>query len=180
MFNRQFGLLVMAVLLLSPSLAQANDDDDLSVGNVRIQTTRSSTSVKTPNIQIESPRTTDNHSVFARTNRRNRAPIRRGQNTAPSGNIFNQGNSPSGNIFNQGNAPSGNIFNQRVEQRNETVTTTNNPSIFRNSTTRSSSNGSESVTQQSHSVSCSGGSSVHQSSSTTVNGRTVHSESNCP
>jgi hypothetical protein len=169
MFDRQFGLLVMAVLLLSPSLAQANDDDVLSIGNVRIQTTRSSTSVKTPNIQVESPRTAENRSASDRTNRRNRTSIRRGRNTAPSGNIFNQRN-----------APSGNIFNQRVEQRNETVTTTDNPSIFRNSTTRSSGNGSESVTKQSNSVSCSGGSSVHQSSSTTVNGQTVHSESNCP
>jgi sigma54-dependent transcription regulator len=160
MFNRQFGFLVMAVLVLSPSLVHANDideDDNLSVGNVQIQTTRSGTSIRTPKIQIDSPKTTENHSVFSRSNRRTRASIRRGRINPPSG-----------------------VFNRRVEQNETVTTTTNNPSVFRSSTTRSSSNGSESVSEQRQSVNCSSGSSVHQSSSTTINGRTVHSESNCP
>jgi hypothetical protein len=162
MFKRQIGLVVMAFLVLSPSLVHANDVDDddyVSVGNIHIQKNQTGTSIKTPNIQIETPKTADKPILNRNNRQRNRpASIRRGQPSPQSGNIFNQ----------------------RVEQRNETVTTTNNPSVFRSSTTNRSSNGSESVSQQRHSVNCSGGGSVQQSSTTTVNGRTVHSESSCP
>lgn len=160
MFNRQFGLLVIAVLVLSPTLVHADDideDHNLSVGNVQIQTTPNGSSVRTPNIQIDSPtKTAENRSIFNRNRQRTRTSVIRRGRTTPSG-----------------------IFHRRAEQ-NETVTTTTNPSVFRRSTTSSSSNGSESVSEQRQSVNCSSGSSVHQSSTTTVNGRTVHSESNCP
>lgn len=161
MFNRQFGLLLIAALVLSPTLVHADDideDNNLSVGNVQILTTPNGSSVRTPNIQIDSPtKTAENRSIFNRNRQRTRTSVIRG------------GRTPSG------------IFRRRAEQ-NETVTTTTttNPSVFRRSTTSRSSNGSESVSEQRQSVNCSSGSSVRQSSTTTVNGRTVHSESNCP
>jgi len=161
MFNRQFGLLVIAALVLSPTLVHADDideDNNLSVGNVQILTTPNGSSVRTPNIQIDTPtKTAENRSVFNRNRQRTRTSVIRRGRTAPSG-----------------------IFRRRVEQNETVTTTTTNPSVFRRSTTRSSSNGSDSVSEQRHSVNCSGGGSVHQSSTTTVNGRTVHSESNCP
>jgi hypothetical protein len=64
MFNRSFNLLVMAVLLLSPTLAQARDLDEsreLSVGNIYIHHDRDgNVNLKTPNIDINtSPPTAD-------------------------------------------------------------------------------------------------------------------------
>jgi hypothetical protein len=162
MFNRQFGLLVIAALVLSPTLVHADDideDNNLSVGNVQILTTPNGSSVRTPNIQIDTPtKTAENRSIFNRNRQRTRTSVIRRGRTTPSG-----------------------IFRRRAEQ-NETVTTTTttNPSVFRRSTTSRSSNGSGSVSEQRQSVNCSSGSSVRQSSTTTVNGRTVHSESNCP
>jgi hypothetical protein len=156
MFNRQFGLLVIAVLVLSPTLVHADDideDHNLSVGNIQIQTAPNGSSVRTPNIQIDSPTKTAEN----RNRQRTRTSVIRRGRTTPSG-----------------------IFRRRVEQNETVTTTTTNPSVFRRSTTSSSSNGSESVSEQRQSVNCSSGSSVHQSSTTTVNGRTVHSESNCP
>ena len=160
MFNRQFGLLLIAALVLSPTLVHADDideDNNLSVGNVQILTTPNGSSVRTPNIQIDSPtKTAENRSIFNRNRQRTRTSVIRG------------GRTPSG------------IFRRRAEQNETVTTTTTNPSVFRRSTTSRSSNGSESVSEQRQSVNCSSGSSVRQSSTTTVNGRTVHSESNCP
>ena len=161
MFNRQFGLLLIAALVLSPTLVHADDideDNNLSVGNVQILTTPNGSSVRTPNIQIDSPtKTAENRSIFNRNRQRTRTSVIRRGRTTPSG-----------------------IFRRRVEQNETVTTTTTNPSVFRRSTTSRSSNGSESVSEQRQSVNCSSGSSVRQSSTTTVNGRTVHSESNCP
>ena len=161
MFNRQFGLLLIAALVLSPTLVHADDideDNNLSVGNVQIMTTPNGSSVRTPNIQIDSPtKTVENRSIFNRNRQRTRTSVIRRGRTTPSG-----------------------IFRRRVEQNETVTTTTTNPSVFRRSTTSRSSNGSESVSEQRQSVNCSSGSSVRQSSTTTVNGRTVHSESNCP
>ena len=161
MFNRQFGLLLIAALVLSPTLVHADDideDNNLSVGNVQIMTTPNGSSVRTPNIQIDSPtKTVENRSIFNRNRQRTRTSVIRRGRTTPSG-----------------------IFRRRVEQNETVTTTTTNPSVFRRSTTSRSSNGSESVSEQRQSVNCSGGGSVRQSSTTTVNGRTVHSESNCP
>ena len=67
MFKRQIGLVVMAFLVLSPSLVHANDIDDddyISVGNIHIEKNQTGTSVKTPNIQIETPKTAENRPIF--------------------------------------------------------------------------------------------------------------------
>ena len=48
MFDRQFSLLVMATLLLSHNLVNANEIDEnpnLSIENVQIQTTQSGTTI---------------------------------------------------------------------------------------------------------------------------------------
>jgi ribosomal protein S30 len=55
MFKRQFSLLVMATLLLSPSLVHANEsneDTNISVGNIRVQTNSRGTSIQTPGINV--------------------------------------------------------------------------------------------------------------------------------
>ena len=160
MFNRQFSLLVIATLLLSPNLVNANEIDEnpnRSIGNIQIQTTESGTTIQTPNIKITTPKATENRVIISRTRRRNLDRVRRGRTATPA------------------------IIRQRVESNREITTPTTQ---IRNSTIRSSRNedSSESTIEQQHSVQCSGsGSSVSQSSSTTVNGRTISSESskNC-
>ena len=175
MFNRQFGLLLIAALVLSPTLVHADDideDNNLSVGNVQIMTTPNGSSVRTPNIQIDSPtKTAENRSIFNRNRQRTRTSVIRRGRTTPSG-IFRRRVEQNETVTTTTTNPS--VF------RRSTTTTTTNPSVFRRSTTSRSSNGSESVSEQRQSVNCSGGGSVRQSSTTTVNGRTVHSESNCP
>lgn len=159
MFNRQFSLLVIATLLLSPNLVNANEideDSNLSVGNIQIQNTGSGTTIQTPRIKITTPKATENQVIISRTRRRNPG-VRRGRVSTPA------------------------IIRQRVESSNREITAPNTQ--IRNSTTRSSRNedSSESTIEQQQSVQCSGGGRVSQSSSTTVNGRTTSSESskNC-
>jgi hypothetical protein len=166
MFNRQFSLLVMATLLLSPTLVQANEidgDTHLSVGNMQIHKTGDGTTIQMPGMQINNPKAIENRGFISRNRRRYRAPVIR--RTAP--------------VY----VPP--TVHQRVDPDDEqsTTTTTTLPtrrSIIRSSTTRSSGNGSQSVNEQQQSIQCSGnGSSVSQSTST-VNGRTVSSEVRCP
>ncbi|WP_373547163.1 hypothetical protein [Chamaesiphon sp.] len=155
MFNRQFSLLVIATLLLSPNLVNANEIDEnpnLSIGNVQIQTTESGTTIQTPKIKITTPKATENRVIISRTRRRNLTQVRRGRTSTPA------------------------MIRQRVESNRQN---TNPTAQIRNSTIRSSRNedSSESIIEQQQSVQCSGsGSSVSQSSSTTVNGRTISSE----
>ena len=156
MLNRQFSLLVMATLLLSPNLVNANEIDEnpnLSIGNIQIQTTESGTTIQTPNIKITTPKATENRVIISRTRRRNLDRVRRGRTSTPA------------------------MIRQRVENSNREVTAPTTQ--IRNSTIRSSRNEdrSESTIEQQQSVQCSGsGSSVSQSSSSTVNGRTISSE----
>ena len=156
MFNRQFSLLVIATLLLSPNLVNANEIDEnqnLSIGNVQIQTTEIGTTIQTPKIKITTPKATENRVIISRTRRRNLDRVRRGRTATPA------------------------IIRQRVEDSNRQITTPTTQ--IRNSTIRSSRNEdrSESTIEQQQSVQCSGsGSSVSQSSSSTVNGRTISSE----
>jgi hypothetical protein len=204
MLNRQFGLLVMVALLISPNLAQANPVDgntDLSVGNIRIQTTPSGTKVQTPGVQIDSPKSTANRVAVSRTRRRSRvAPVRSSGTSVPM--ILNKKVSTDSKTTVTTTTSPGSSSTVR------TTTTTSSPedssvrttttrdvggimtiksspnSTVRRTTIRNSNidNDSETVTEQQQSSSCSGGSgTVVQSSSSTVNGRTVSSQSrsNC-
>jgi hypothetical protein len=166
MLNRQLGLLVMAALLLSPNLVYANEidgDSHLSVGNVQIYTNGGGTTIQTPKIQVNTPKT-ENRTLISRNRRRYRTPIRRTRTSPPA------------------------ILHQRVSEDNHATvnTTTTYPtrsSTIRSTTIRNSSSGgdSETVSEQHQSVQCSGGGSSVSRSTSTVNGRTVTSETrgNC-
>jgi hypothetical protein len=161
MFNRQFSLLVMATLLLSPTLVEANEigrDTHLSVGNIQIHNTAIGTKIQTPNIQIGTPKTTENRVLVSRTRRRYRqTAIRRTRTSAPA------------------------IFRQRTIIDADEQATIITPSIIRSTPIQSSSNSSQAVNAQRQSIQCSGGGSVVAQTTSTVNGRTIRSESrsNC-
>lgn len=196
MINRHFSLLAIAALLLSPTVAQSeivNSDGNLSVGNVRILNTSSGTVIQTPKVQVTNPKSTDNRLSVNRTRRRSRIPAVRHTGTSKPMIINSKVNTNSSTTVIRTNTPASIPTIQTPTIRNSTIQT---PTIIRStggdtqyptptvrsSTVRSSSGDSESVVEQHQSVQCSGsGSSVSQSSSTTVNGRTVHSEShrNC-
>jgi hypothetical protein len=168
MFNRQFSPIAIAILLLSPSLVCADEidgDPNLTVGNVQIVTSGNLTTIVTPKIQISTPKIPESRLLISRTHRRSRANVvRRTRTSTRSISIDKKVNA---------DLPI-------------TVTTTTYPipgGTTRSSTIRSSSNGSQSVSEQQQSIQCSnnsGGSVVSQSTAT-VNGRTISSEvrTNC-
>ena len=184
MLNRQFSLLVMISLLLSPDLVHADEIDgnrNLSVGNVQIRTTNNGTVLQTPKIQVSTP-TATGKVITSRTRRRVRTTIVRPKQqviiSKPSV-ILPQRVGTS--------APPVIIINTPTSNptiRTSTISTPSSTPTVRRSTIRTSTNGSESVSTQQQSIQCSsddeGSSSVSQSTST-VNGRTVRSETrtNC-
>lgn len=184
MFKRQFSLLVMATLLLSPTLVQANElgeSTNLSVGNIRLQTNSSGgVSIQTPNINLNTAQSPEDRVWISRTTRRRirtsiRRPIR--TTTILRGRVIS---SPS--LIRQST-----IFSQPTIIRQSTIDpeyrSINRTSTIRSSTVRTSSNGSESISEQHNSVQCSPGSGSSVSQSTqTINGRTVSSEvrTDCP
>ena len=164
MFYRQFTLVAIATLLLSPNLVQAReiygDEEGLSVGNMQILTTPDGAIIQTPKIQVSTP-IPSSRGIVSRT-RRNRSSVRRTRTATPL------------------------IFNKRINSAtNTTVTTTTNSggntSIVRSSTVRSSSDGSTQSTQSSgtdrqQSIECNGNGTTVSRSTSTVNGRTVSSQ----
>ena len=189
MFNRQLGLLAIVTLLLSPNLVHANEidgDRNLSVGNIRIINTSNGTLIQTPNIQVNTPTTTEQPVLISRIRRRTRIPaVRRIPTTTNTNTTTIQRTT-------QTSAPL--IFNNKINTNSNstqtTVTTTTSPvpnttvitptTTVRSSTIRTSSgdeNSSQSATsEQQQSVQCSGSGTVVSQSSSTVNGRTVNSE----
>ena|GEM_PF-6247420 len=167
MFYRQFTLIAIATLLLSPNLVNANEidgDRNLLAGNIQILNTPNGTVIRTPKMQVNTPKSSPG--VINRRTRRTRTSIRRTRSAAPL------------------------IFNRKVNadvQIIRTTTGSGNNSIMRSSTIRSSSNGgstqtrSQSSSEQQQSSQCSGSGTVVSQSTSTVNGRTVSSESrtNC-
>ncbi len=183
MFNRQLGLLAMAILLLSPNLVHANEidgDRNLSVGNIRIINTSNGTFIQTPNIQVNTPTTTEQPVLISRIRRRTRIPSVRRIPTTTNTTTIQRTTGTSAPL----------IFNNRINSTQTTVTTTTSPApnttvstpttTVRSSTIRTSSgdeNTSQSSTsEQQQSVQCSGSGTVVSQSSSTVNGRTVNSE----
>lgn len=199
MFNRQFSLLVMIGLLLSPDLVHANGidgDRNVSVGNVQIRTTKNGTVLQTPKIQVSTPKATGK-ALTSRTRRRTRTAVVRPKRqviiskpavilpqqvgtSAPPVIIINTPRTnptiPTSTISTPTTTPT---------DPSATISTpTTTPTVRRSTTIRTSTNGSRSVSTQQQSIQCNsddeGSSSVSQSTST-VNGRTVRSETrtNC-
>jgi hypothetical protein len=194
MFNRQFGFLVMATLLLSPNLVHASAFDEnthLSVGNVQINTTDSGTTLRTPKIQIDTPKTTESRILISGRRRIRTPAIRRGRtpsvmrrqiesNVQTTINKTSTTNNPSGRRI----IPAAATTRQQIESNVQTTINKTLPmrnstiqnSTVRSSTIQNSTTGSRSVNQQHQSVNCSGGGSSVSQSISTVNGRTVSSE----
>ncbi|WP_295621191.1 hypothetical protein [Chamaesiphon sp. GL140_3_metabinner_50] len=187
MFNRQLSLLAIATLLLSPNLVHANEidiDRNLSVGNIQIINTTNGTLIQTPNIQVNTPTTTEQPVLISRIKRRTRIPAVRRIPTTTNTTTIRRTTGTSAPL----------IFNNKINSTQTTVTTTTSPvpnttvptptTTVRSSTTRTSSgdentsqSGSQSSTsEQQQSVQCSGSGTVVSQSSSTVNGRTVNSE----
>ncbi len=188
MFNRQFSLLVVATLLLSPSLVHANEldtDTNISVGNIRVQTNSRGTSIQTPGvnvntgaadgdrietsgsgisiqtprIQIKTAKPTIDQTYLSRSRRRYRTRIKRGR-IIYSPSIRRAPIEPDATMSNS-----------------STIYQGNNGNIGQSTIRSSSSSSSQTINGQSRqSVQCqgSGSSSVSQSSQT-INGRTVSS-----
>lgn len=180
MSKRQFGLAAIAILLLSPNLVYANETNQgtsLTVGNIHITKTGKGTSIKTPKIQIETPKATDDRMLLSRSRRRSRTQIRRKRISAPTTiRPHVDPNDDEPKIIRTPTMPS-------VPKVPSVPQSTIRTPTVRSSTIRTTSddNDSHSVSEQHQSIQCSGsGSSVSQSS-TTINGRTVNSEvrSNC-
>jgi hypothetical protein len=171
MLNRQFGLLLIATLLLSPHLVSANEsetDRDLSVGTVQIRNTSSGTTLQTPNIQIDTPKTPVESRVNSRARRRVRtATIRRPYASTPA--MIRQ----QVKVNSQSTVMNSSSYSTTAPIQNSTV---------RSSTIHNSSNGSQTVVNDRQQwTQCHGGGSSTSQSTTMVNGRTVSSESrsNC-
>lgn len=185
MFKRHFSLLAIAALLLSPHVVQANQidgDGNLSVGNVRIQTTGSGTIIQTPKIQVNTPKSTDNRVSVNRTRRRSRIPVIRRPRTSAPMILNNRVSTDSQTTVITNTTPISTPIIRNSTIRSSSGDAQPDPtSTTRSSTIRSSSGNSESVNEQHQSIRCSGGGSSVSQSSTTVNGRTVKSEvrSNC-
>jgi hypothetical protein len=160
MFYRQFSLLAIAILLLSPNPVVAEEiepDSYVSVGNIYIQNNNDWMIIQTPQIQIITPKSTPRSVDRDRQRRRNSVSGRR-RTFTPS------------------------VTRKKIDADSQTTVTTNtysnSGSIIRRSTIRSSgSNSSQStVSEQRQSIQCSGEGSYSVSQSTsTVNGRTVSS-----
>jgi hypothetical protein len=182
MFKRQFSLLVMATLLLSPNLVHANEidgDTNLSVGNIQIQNTSNGNKIQTPNIQINTPKAAENPVIISRTRRRSRTVIRSIRTSKPL--VFNKKvNSDTQTTVTTSTSP---LPNSTIRSSTSSSTSPAPGSITRSSTIRNSSSGNDSqaVNQQQQSMQCSGGGSSVSQSTSTVNGRTVSSEvrTNC-
>ncbi len=173
MFKCQFSSIAIAILLLSPSLAGANEAlafTDLSVGEIQITATDRGTLITTPNIFIETP-TTNNNRVLSRQ----RTSIRSSKTT----------NLPT--VTRPRVEIDDEYDDEPVATRSPLYRTNPFPSIpqvpfdrslptVRSYSIRTTSVDNDSFSEQRQSLQCSGGGTVSQSSSTTINGRTVKTQ----
>jgi hypothetical protein len=158
MLKRQIGLVAIVTLLLLPNLvsaAEIPENTNLSSSNVRVQISdRGGVIIQTPNINIDTTKPVIERVIISRKYRRYRTPIvKRGRIVSPT------------------------IVRQQAIDR--VTPTVEHVDSIRNSTIRTSTNDSHTISEQ-H-VQCHGsGSSIVQSSQT-INGRTVSSEvqTNC-
>ena len=160
MLNSRFGLLLISIILLSTNLvhaAEISEGTNVSVGKIGIQTSdRGEVRIDTPNIDLSPAKITVGRVSIDRNRRRNRTSVRQRQ-IIPSAAILRQ---------------------QAIDKANSRANSVD-PNPVGTSITRTSTNDSHTVSEQT--IQCSGsGSSVIQSSQT-INGRTVSSETrtNC-
>lgn len=161
MLKLQLGLLLISTILLSNNLVHAAgiaEGTNVSVGNVRIQTSdRGEVSIQTPNIDLTPTKVTVGRISIDRNRRRKNSSTRR-RLIIPSAAILRQ---------------------RAIDKVNSKVNSIESADRVGTSTTRTSTNDSQTTSEQN--IQCSGsGSSVIQSSQT-INGRTVSSETrtNC-
>jgi hypothetical protein len=159
-FIRHFSLLAIATVCLFPNLVQANEiaratqlsDLNLAVGDMQIVVTECDPKISTPEIQMHSLQPLPNSALISRTHRRVRtSPIRYRRSTQSTIQQVHSSSSPK---------------NHKVISQTSS------------STIRSSDNSSQVTNRQQQSIQCSAddNSTVSQSTSTTLNGRTVRSE----
>jgi hypothetical protein len=182
MLKRQFSLLAIATLLLSPTLVHADEigeSTNISAGNVRIQTDEYGvTKIQTPNVNITTAQPFANRWLISSRKRRTRTSIRKP--VVKSGQMISTPSVRSQPPIAQPPITQPPISQPPSDSTNRSVV--NQTSTIRSSSTTSN-NGSHS--EQHSSVECSssgsGTSSVTRSTQT-INGRTVSAEvrTNCP
>jgi hypothetical protein len=182
MLKRQFSLLAIATLLLSPTLVHADEigeSTNISAGNVRIQTDEYGvTKIQTPNVNITTAQPFANRWLISSRKRRTRTSIRKP--VVKSGQMISTPSVRSQPPIAQPPIAQPPISQPPSDSTNRSVV--NQTSTIRSSSTTSN-NGSHS--EQHSSVECSssgsGTSSVTRSTQT-INGRTVSAEvrTNCP
>jgi hypothetical protein len=180
MSKRLFGLTAIAILLLSPTLVSANEPIDathLTVGKIQITTNNNRTSINTPNLQLDTPTTTDSPLLSRR--QRSRTLVRKRTPAVVRPRVeIDDDNEPIVIIFPSQSTPTiPNVPKVPSVPSVQTSTIRTIPTV-RSSTIRTTrdDNDSLSVSEQHQSVQCNGNGTVSQSSSSTINGRTVKSE----
>ncbi len=170
MLKRQFSLLAIATLLLSPTLVHADEigeSTNISVGNIRIQTDASgATNIQTPNVNITTAQPFTNRWLMSSRRQRIRKSVRKP--VVKSGQMISAPVVKSQPPIAQ---PPGDSTNPVVNQT----------STIRSSS-HTSNNGSHSEQHSSVECSSSGSGTSVTRSTQTINGRTVSSEvrTNCP
>jgi hypothetical protein len=181
MFKRQFSLLAIATLLLSPTLVHADEigeSTNISVGNIQIQTDGYGfTKIQTPNVNITTAQPIANRWLISSRKRRIRTPVRKP--VVKSGQMISAPVVTSQPPIAQPPIAQPTIAQPPSDSTNRSV-------VQQTSTIRSSShtsnNGSHSEQQSSVECSSSGSGTSVTRSTQTINGRTVSSEvrTNCP
>jgi hypothetical protein len=176
MLKRQFSLLAIATLLLSPTLVHADEigeSTNISVGNIQIQTDGyGGTKIQTPNVNITTAQPFRNHWLISSRKRRIRTSVRKP--VVKNGQIIS---APS--VMSQPPIAQPPIAQPPIDSTNRSVVT--QTSTIRSSS-QTSNNGSHSEQHSSVECSSSGSGTSVTRSTQTINGRTVSSEvrTNCP
>jgi hypothetical protein len=181
MLKRQFSLLAIATLLLSPTLVHADEigeSTNISAGNVRIQTDEYGvTKIQTPNVNITTAQPFANRWLISSRKRRTRTPVRKP--VMKSGKMISAPSVRSQPPIAQPPISQPPISQPPIDSTNRSVV--NQTSTIRSSS-QTSNNGSHSEQHSSVECSSSGSGTSVTRSTQTINGRTVSSEvrTNCP
>jgi hypothetical protein len=186
MLKRQFSLLAIVTLLLSPTLVHADEigeSTNISVGKIQIQTDGSGvTKIQTPNVNMTTAQPFANRWLISSRKRRIRTPVRKP--VVKSGQMISAPVVKSQAPIAQPTIAQPTVAQPTVAQ--PPSDSTNRSVVQQTSTIRSSShtsnNGSHSEQQSSVECSSSGSGTSVTRSTQTINGRTVSAEvrTNCP
>jgi hypothetical protein len=181
MLKRQFSLLAIATLLLSPTLVHANEvseNTNISVANIWIQTDGYGvTNIQTPNVNITTAQPFINRWLMSsrkqRIRKSVRKPIVKSEKMISTPAVKSQPTIAQPPITQPPIAqPPTNSTNRSVVQQTSTI----------RSSSQTSNNGSRSENHSSVECSSSGSGTSVTRSTQTINGRTISSEvrTNCP